>query len=243
MACGLGIGCGSSKPPPSQQEIAVRQLLSDSNSRVWAKISNDGEYLTDKSLPGRLRFAVHGIRIRPTFLIPVANRTKWGGLEVVVSQIPALTELQVHRVPDFDDEALRRVGELQRLESLHIFGVPITDDGLRHISKLARLEELSFVSLTISGRGLSGLRHLKRLRLTRIRGDSMGGAAVSKLESLEELFVQGKSFNDDFVRHLTRLRLKKLVLSRCAITDDAIQSCVQIKTLEELSLPHSVSAR
>lgn len=166
------------------------------------------------------------------------------------------------------DEALFHIGQIQTLKRLTLSSTSITDAGIEHLESLHGLRELTLDFTQVSDKGLRNLARLQRLRLLELNYcrsvSSKGVAELARLPELEDLDLSGTSVDDsnldvllDF-RRLVKVSLyntgvtdegilllkgstlKSLELPD-SITDESVPSFLQMKCLENLDLPASVS--
>ena len=89
-----------------------------------------------------------------------------------------------------DDETVRRVSRLSRLQSLGLFGTNVTDAGLAHIKQLTHLKDLDLRSTRIGDTGLAELSAMTSLRQLNIAGTRVTNEGVLALEeSLPDLHI------------------------------------------------------
>ena len=133
-----------------------------------------------------------------------------------------------------DNETLREIGAMPRLETLAIDSSEISSNGLRvfrnstqlrrlkldirlddaglaHFSGCEALEEVDLSSTggnVLSGEGLKWLANARNLRILRLGGcpiTNKGAASLRQLNSIEELPISSVEFNDDGMQHLAHL--------------------------------------
>ena len=89
-----------------------------------------------------------------------------------------------------NDETLRLVSGLGRLETLGLFGTHVTDAGLAYVKLLTRLKDLDLRSTQIGDAGLAHLRPMTSLKVLNIANTRVSNEGVLALEeSLPELQV------------------------------------------------------
>jgi len=158
------------------------------------------------------------------------------------------------------DEGLKTVGEMTRLKFLDLSGTKITNDGLLHLKELKRLTRLCLEDTKVTEAGLEnlepltaledlrlylgrsvtdvGAEHLSKLKSLRRVTDNMeltdkGVAALARLPNLEQLELFGDRVTDDAVRSAGQVKsLKWLDFQHCAITDDGLAALADMPNLE-----------
>ena len=181
-----------------------------------------------------------------------------------LNQVATLRELSFVNFCNIDNAALQAIANDQ-LTKLTFWAERFDDDGLSILGHLPKLEELGLAACNVSGNGLdhvAGLKSLKRLDLYQTR---VTGSDLKKLAGLpiEELNLGGiRDFGDEDLEELppfplTRLQLHVLsgltgagvksltryphlrvldLHSSPAVTDEAIDSLLELRALDELDL-------
>jgi Leucine Rich repeat len=89
-----------------------------------------------------------------------------------------------------NDETLRRVSQLSRLERLRLWGTDVTDAGLAHVKRLTHLHELNLSNSQIGDAGLANLEGMTNLRQLSVASTRVTDAGVLALEkSLPDLHI------------------------------------------------------
>ncbi len=120
---------------------------------------------------------------------------QWVATHVGEGYIADITYVSLHHRPlagtgTADDETLRRVSRLSRLETLGLFGTNVTDEGLAHIKQLTSLKDLDLRSTRIGDAGLNQLSGMTSLRLLNLAGTRVTNEGVLALEeSLPDLQI------------------------------------------------------
>jgi hypothetical protein len=86
--------------------------------------------------------------------------------------------------PRMDDEGLRQVCGLVRLQEVDISGSEVTDDGLRHLARLLDLRRLNLANTKVTDAGLAHLKRMTALRNLCLKGTKVSGRAVMELEHI-----------------------------------------------------------
>ena len=102
--------------------------------------------------------------------------------------------------PRVTDDTLAALGQLDRLEDLRLWKMPVTDAGVPHLSGLSRLRNLELYQCpAVTDTGLSHLRTLTNLRTLHLYRTSVTGtglAALSGNQSLESLSLSESNLTD-----------------------------------------------
>lgn len=114
------------------------------------------------------------------------------------------------------------------------------------LAPLKRLAVLRVFQGSIDERSLSALRPLKDLELLVILSNGLtdkGMALIGNLTGLNKLDVKGDTISGRGLSHLKRLpRLKRLFLYNTRLKDSDLAPLEQLTTLDEVTLPKTVSA-
>ena len=121
---------------------------------------------------------------------------------------------------DYDDEpdgngaVFHRIGEIQTLRGLNLYGTSVSNKDLSQISRLGQLEVLDLSDTDISDRRISELLNLPKLRFLSLAGTPITDAAIpaiAQLTRLEDLNLRGTEISAEGVLQLRSLvRLKAL---------------------------------
>ena len=136
-------------------------------------------------------------------------------------------------------EGLAHLAELPKLTHLTLAEMTANDAALASLASLGRLEHLQ-LSGTLEAPAMPGLGDLGALVVLRLdfKGlDDQVGAELTKLESLEELYVAGSNLSDDGLRSMASLKqLRVLDLSRTRVTNRGLEHLANLSQLEVLML-------
>ncbi|NQV23854.1 MAG: hypothetical protein HQ518_05745 [Rhodopirellula sp.] len=150
----------------------------------------------------------------------------------------AITEIDMHGA-GVSGHGLSFLKALPNLETLNASGLPVSPDSLTVIGKSQSLKNINLSNsgandLVISE--LSQIPHLQSLNLdgTQVTGGSATGFG-SMLE-LTDLSLANTAADDQVVAGLASLPLRNLNLVRTRITNAALASILEIKTLESLNV-------
>ena len=115
----------------------------------------------------------------------------------------------------------------------------ITDDGLRYIARMKNLQGLELLGAGITDTGiaqLTGLKNLKQLMLMDTSCTDAGLKHISRIHTLDNLFLGG-NYTDEGLVHLADLpNLKQLMLFSPWISDETIHILSNMEQLEMLSI-------
>jgi len=183
-----------------------------------------------------------------------------------VAEISNLQSLEVSQTefnPKVTDVSLSHLNKLQCLRKLHFANTAISDAGLVHLKKLKSLEFLILLDSKITGQGfrhiktlpimflvvggnlrdegLEGLKHFKKLKRLALISSPIEGPGLVHLAGLKELdsiSLADTLIDEKSLVHLQSLpKLRTLTLHECKkITDAAVETLSQFKTLEALDL-------
>jgi hypothetical protein len=142
------------------------------------------------------------------------------------------------RVTDVGLAALCDNADQSSIDTVDLMGSPVTAVGLSHLANFKHLRLLFVNSCPIQDADLATLKSLPTLRdLTLIEEGKTGNPKrfteaafreVGQLKQLEKLWLANLEISDPVAEHLKNLTgLKKLQLSRCQISDDAIRGLRQ----------------
>jgi internalin A len=180
----------------------------------------------------------------------------------ILSELPSLRSLLIHRGPRVGDEALVKLSKCGELRELYLSETLVTDRGLSDIGSFPYLWSLDLSGTAISDEGCAALKGMPQLGLlnlsrSRVTGIGLAGlhdnehfsiilegtpATDGSVEAIAEWFsnLQLISLNDTRVgdraaRALSRLqRLYDARLSGTDVTDDGITAFIGHPSLEAL---------
>ncbi len=152
-------------------------------------------------------------------------------LTAEIARLPKVTDLFFLARYDIDDDDLRHLGRLTRLEKLGIENAAeVTDEGVAHLSRLRNLKILFLRNSAFSNHNLRGQLGDRSLEV------------ISRLPELREVHVWG-TFTDAGVSHLSRLKhLRVLTLAHWApdhqneITDQSLEFLLKLPAMDRLNL-------
>ena len=141
---------------------------------------------------------------------------------------------------DFSDADAPRLARMRFLRELDLSGTQIDDNGLRHIRNLTRLERIDLGNTPVNGRLLNHLQGMNRLKELDMEDSSVGNTGMEHLKnvtSLETLNLGGTNVSDRGVHSLATLpRLETLSLRGTRVTGDALDALDAAHALRSLNL-------
>jgi hypothetical protein len=143
--------------------------------------------------------------------------------------------------PAVDDEGLRVVARLKKLEHLDLSWTDVSDVGLGHLGRLKMLRQLYLYKTRITDAGLIRLRGLKRLEQLGVSGKSISDAGLAHLAglcNLRCLVLDDTSVSSHGLMQLKCCAMLKYVsMVRCAnVGDDGLSSLGLFSKLIEADL-------
>jgi hypothetical protein len=139
-----------------------------------------------------------------------------------------------------NDDDLKRLEGLARLDLLHLDGAKITDAGLKHLEGLTRLKSLWLSRTQVTDRGLQSLKKLPQLERLSLNGDNISDVGVENLKALgqlEHLSLNATRITDGGLKRLKELtRLEYLSLNETSITDAGLETVKGFTRLRCLDL-------
>ncbi len=168
-----------------------------------------------------------------------------------VAELKHLEELTIIGGRAIDDEILGSLSNLKSLRSLKLEHTEITGTGLGHLAALPQLENLALRGSALTDDGLTHLRDLTQIRSLNLSGDQLSDKAIEPLENLtalEQLSIARYVPPSGNVGHPQRAQiardgmpfqrglqqLRSLSLEGLDITDEALRSISQLKSLQKL---------
>ncbi len=174
----------------------------------------------------------------------VSYRRFSGSLEPLAG-LRALEHLSLSTGGELEDDDLRFVNGLRKLQTLWIPRSRISDDGLRHFRGSQSLNSLLLGDARVTG---SGLSHLAGLPLTRLGlvGSPLMGDGLRHLGNLPRLksLLLGDSerravsdLGDGWIVHVAQLpEIEELNIFRVALSERSVEQLTRLKSLRRLWL-------
>ena len=161
---------------------------------------------------------------------------------LVMPDLFRFSELQSLDLRAFDirEDDLPGFKELERLESLKLYLVPISVEGCRHIGKLKQLKELWIGKCEISHNGLDYFRNLTNLTQLAFYGERVSGTGLSCLEEmhkLKKLDLRLSDTTDEDLKYLADLvSLEELYLDETPISGPGVIHLIMLPNLRIISI-------
>ena len=157
--------------------------------------------------------------------------------------LAALEKLQTIglNLVEVTDQTLVLASRLPKLRSLNLHGTgKLTDQGLEPIEHLTELTDLALPAAGLSDAAAAHLAPLGALKSLDLAGGNISGKALASLSSvagLNQLGLADSAFDDADCRSLPRFaQLRLLNLSRSKITDAAMKSIAKLPQLTLLNI-------
>ena len=163
------------------------------------------------------------------------------GLDLVAD--PSSVRSLVFRGPHLSDDALRHVHRFHSVEELHI-EFPANDDVLRYVPELTRLNTLTFRGAHLTAAGISILTHLSSLQCLRLYDtciSSCGYAALKNLSSFHELVLRLSDTKQELEAIALLTSLRSLTLRSNDLSDPHLSNLAKLVSLESLALLSSLA--
>ena len=131
------------------------------------------------------------------------------------------------------------------LETVLLFGAPLTDEGLAGVQKLINLKHLNLIGVDNQGqltnKGIRCLQGLKSLEILSIDGhrrvDDWAFSYLRNLTELRQLFMSGTGVNGSEFEQLAKMpKLELLHLGNCKVTDNNLAKLPALPALNTLFL-------
>lgn len=128
------------------------------------------------------------------------------------------------------------------LQSLGLYG-PIDDETMRQVGRIHRLQNLVLDTAKVTPDGLASLKALPDLRQLHIRGvslDEAGCKLLAEIRTLRVLHASGPALTDAALAHLARLpELHQLWLFESRITDDGLRHLKEMQSVDSFVFQNS----
>jgi len=166
-----------------------------------------------------------------------------------LARFPRLKSLWVSG-PYLDDEGLRTVGRLKRLELFYWAPVgAISDDGIAHLRDMPRLRSIDFRKSQLGDRSLATLARLPNLESLCMYGNRFTDAGLAVLAGHPKLkslriggLVETSPLGDAGVVHLARIpQLEDLGLQYTQVTPEGLKPLQRLPNLTAIYLQRSTA--
>ena len=177
--------------------------------------------------------------------VPLSRGLQWVVDHLGIDYLDSVVAVDAMNVKSFDDEAIRQVGRLGRLEFVRLSGCgdSVTDAGLRHLAGLGRLRHLDLDFSAVKGPGLEVLRGMPDLLELKLEGIQISDADLKNLAGLvhlKHLDLTGTRLTDAGLESLAGLTdLEYFQIRGGPITAKGLGPVGEMKKLECLSLPYT----
>jgi hypothetical protein len=135
--------------------------------------------------------------------------------------------------PIFTDAGLMHLRGLNRLWTLRLTGLPVTDAGLAAVNDAPELNGLYLSNTSVQGHGLLNLKSLPRLSILDLDGSALtedGLKALSGATSLQMLSLNRAPVTPDALALLAAIpRLDRVELGGCGLSDEDIAKLIKRK--------------
>lgn len=167
-------------------------------------------------------------------------------LAEVLSRLPALERLTLHRAHGITDESLAAVAELDNLQVLALIDAPITGTGLQRLKRRTSLRSLDLRDCTgLQAEDYRVLRDIDSLTGLKLGGPNIDDATIDvvlEIPRLNSLAIEDAPVSAAAIQRLSSgpelaERIRSLVLTRCyGVTDEALSVLVELPNLGTLSI-------
>jgi Leucine-rich repeat (LRR) protein len=140
---------------------------------------------------------------------------------------------------EFNDEAMRHLPALPRLEWLEIGGGKVTSAGISNLKNCAALRRLYIHDVDLNGDSLGWLADLKNLEALSLQRTKINGSVLKNIKSssLAVLNLSGNKISDEDMEVIAQLKtLEVLALSDTQVSGDGIAKLEGMPRLNELNL-------
>ncbi len=130
-----------------------------------------------------------------------------------------------------------------RLTTLDLSGTKITGEGLESLPIPERLDSLGVADMPITDEHATTIARMKRLRLLNLRSTEITAAGLSKIShlELEQIDLGQCPIKDNAIAELAKIEsLERIVLSNCSgLTESCIDSLLLMKNLTDIEMINS----
>jgi hypothetical protein len=133
-----------------------------------------------------------------------------------------------------DDNAMEKIGNINKLYRLQLSAVHVSSNGLRHLRNLPRLRHLDMMCIRqlddIGFEHIGSLSSLQSLSFSAnffkqgsVTITNKGMTYISKLTNLQNLRTYGMKINENSIEHIAKMtNLRNLYISRSGIGENAV---------------------
>jgi hypothetical protein len=215
---------------PFDQKVEIAKLLGIQDLKSYGRVNHEF------NIAMKVALRTHKAHIKASQLTEynIVTLRDLGNLEL--------------KVDNFDDTAMKHIGQLTNLKSLNLKdhhllpdNYKITDDRLKNITGLTNLKTLDLRGAQVTSVGLESLGSLKKIRNLSITPLQITKAVLQSLEAfikLEDLWIESSEItaitNWQSLQKLNNF--KKITISGLSITDEVLQNIASLASLEYLSI-------
>jgi Leucine-rich repeat (LRR) protein len=163
-----------------------------------------------------------------------------------LATLPHLNHLAMVAAANVDDDDLRYIGQCNNLRRLNLSSLPISGEGIKHICGLEQLTDLELFDTLLDDEGIQHLSRMKGLRKLDIGATPItdAGMAILKRLPLTQLSIGGRwnvpygpTITDDALRSIAQIKtLRTLNLSFANVTDAGVKHLAGLPDLQSLTL-------
>lgn len=139
-----------------------------------------------------------------------------------------------------DDESIKNLEGLVRLNHLQLNGTDITNEGLKHLSRLVSLDYLGLKSTSVTDDGLAhlaSLPNLTRINLMDTQVTDHGFSHLQDVTTLTKLYLSDTNLGDDAIPYFEKFEnLQVLEMAKTRLSDEGLRRLAARQTLEALYL-------
>jgi hypothetical protein len=183
------------------------------------------------------------LRARSLVEVSIASDTLSGDVLQVLSQLPALRSLQIHRGPKIGDDGVAYLHGCVELRELYLEKTAITDRGLIEIGELPQVWSLILNDTTVSDDGCAALAEMRQLRLLSLNRTRVTGHGVAALRDNKffNVYLEGTPATDEGVIALAQRisNLKLISLNDTGVGDSAARALAKLRRLDDVRLSHT----
>jgi Leucine-rich repeat (LRR) protein len=126
-----------------------------------------------------------------------------------------------------ENDGLKHISSLNKLEILSLHSAKITDDGINYLMGLTQLKSLDLIGCSITSSGLAQLINLKELAHVSLDGEQaseMGLKNLKLLPKLERLTLSGRNVTDTTMNLLSGFpKLEYLYLEKTSVSETGLK--------------------